>query len=138
MISILKVDGDHTSSPASRHPSIQTQREREYWRLVEGVIRRMEKGNYHISPSEILNGAAPQYYGQQWARSGGWSEMAGNGPEPEPRPAGASHCNARLSGQGSGDIHHVYHKYHIHHFNASIFNTSILENTRPLFVFSHS
>ena len=91
---------------------------------MEGVIRRMEKGNYHISPSEILNGAAPQYYGQQWARSGGWSEMAGNGPEPEPRPAGASHCNARLSGQGSGDIHHVYHKYHI--------ITSILQSLRIL------
>ena len=100
---------------------------------MEGVIRRMEKGNYHISPSEILNGAAePGHYGQQWAETGGWSEMAGNGPEPEPRPAGVSHCNARLSGQESGDIHHVYHKYPIHHFDTLILGACLKTIAKPL------
>ena len=130
MISILKVDRDHRPQDhLSITASLNTNTLREYWRLGEGVIRRMEKGNYHISPSEILNGAAePGHYGQQWAETGGWSEMAGNGPEPEPRPAGASHCNARLSGQESGDIHHVYHKYPIHHLDTSILGRRVFKN----------
>ena len=65
------------TAPPSKHHGILPYKYNDS--VLEGVIRRMERGNYQHSPSEIL------HYGQQ-RPGGGWSEMAGNGAEPEPRP----------------------------------------------------
>ena len=92
MISILKVDGDHTSGPASRHPSIQTQLESigGWWMKVSlGEWRKEIITSLHLRSSMVQLRSIMGSSGHGPGAGQRWQVMDRSRSQGQPEPATA-------------------------------------------------